>query len=176
MISYWDRLNELLDLAFPHETNRLKAFEVYTRRWDMKAEGCYSFYNRAAYSHPTIPYDAFKYGIAEWYKATPAVEEEFIRKEINSVIAGKSLDKQILYEDGIERDISKKTAKKHNGSGPAADTYAEKFIKIWDKLAWNFTCKDAKGKTVDPRSLFPNSRYAGPEQGKTKALRLDGKN
>ncbi|MEO6147063.1 MAG: hypothetical protein ABIT70_08440 [Sulfuriferula sp.] len=175
-VSFWDRLNELLDLAFPHETNRLKAFEVYIRLRKIKAEGYYSFYNRAAYSHPTIPYDAFKYGIADWYKATPAVEEEFIRKTINDVITGKNLDNKILYQDGVERDIAKQAAEKHNGGGPAAVVYAEKFIQIWDGLAWRFTCKDAQGKMVDPRTLFPNSQYAGAERGKTKQLRLDGTN
>ena len=176
-VSYKTRLDELLALAFPHVAvdARRTSFNPYVRssRW---REGYSSFYARAAYSHSTIPYKAFKYGIAEWYKVTPAVEEEFIRKETNEVITSKKLDKLILYEDASERDIAKDTARKHNGSGPAADTYANKFIIEWDKLSWSFTCKDAKGKTVDPRSLFPNSRYAGPEQGKTKALRLDGKN
>lgn len=176
LISYWDQLSGLLDLAFPHETNRLKAYEVYIRLGTIESEGYWSFYNRASYSHPTIPYDAFKYGIAEWYKATPAVEEEFIRKTINVVIAGEKLDKKILYEDSIERIIAKKAAEKHNGGGPAAASYAEKFIKIWDSLSWSFTCKDAKGKIVDPRTLFPNGQYAGPERGKTQELRLDGKN
>lgn len=175
-VSYWDQLNGLLDLAFPHETNRLKAYEVYIRLGTIESEGYWSFYNRAAYSHPIIPYDAFKYGIADWYKATPAVEEEFIRKTINSVIVGEKLDKKILYEDSIERTIAKKAAEKHNGGGIAAASYAEKFIKIWDKLAWSFTCKDAEGKTVDPRTLFPNGQYAGSERGKTQQLRLDGKN
>ena len=176
-VSYKTRLDELLELAFPHvaKDELRTSFNPYVRssRWP---EGYNSFYNRAAYSHPTIPYDAFKYGIAEWYKAIPAVEEVFIRKNINEVITGEKLDKKILYEDSIERTIARKAAKKHNGGGPAADTYAEEFIKIWDKLAWSFTCKNAKGKTVDPRTLFPNGQYAGPEQGKTQELRLDGKN
>lgn len=175
-VSYWDQMNGLLDLAFPHETNRLKAYEVYIRLGTIESEGYWSFYNRAVYSHPTIPYDAFKYGIAEWYKATPAVEEEFIRKTINDVIKGEKLDKKILYEDSIERTIAKEAAEKHNGGGPAAASYAEKFIKIWDTLSWSFTCKDAKGKTVDPRTLFPNGQYAGPARGSTQELRLDGKN
>lgn len=159
-VNYWTRFTELLDRAFPHETDKLKAIRPYLwnggytgnqqERW---AEGFYSFYNRAAYSHPTIPYAAFKEGLAKWFDATPEAEESFIRDNIKAAAAHKDVNKdvKILHPDADEEKIARYFASKHNsGSFTAINgAYANEFVEHWKKIKWNFKCgKDPRDKST----------------------------
>lgn len=157
-VTYKTRFTELLDLAFPHETDKLKAIRPYLwnggERWE---EGRYSFYNRAAYSHPTIPYAAFKEGLAKWFDATPEAEESFIRESIKAAAAHKDVNKdvKILHPDADEEKIARYFASKHNSGGFKAiyGAYANKFVEHWKKIKWNFKCgKDPRDQsTNEPR-------------------------
>ncbi|MFN3792895.1 hypothetical protein [Massilia sp.] len=159
-VNYWTRFTELLDRAFPHETDKLKAIRPYLwnggytgnqqERW---AEGFYSFYNRAAYSHPTIPYAAFKEGLAKWFDATPEAEESFIRDNIKAAAKHPDVDKdvKILHPDSDEEKIARYFASKHNSGGFKAiyGAYANKFVEHWKKIKWNFKCgKDPRDKST----------------------------
>lgn len=159
-VGYWQRFNELIDLSFPHETNRLTAIRPYLwnagklgnqqERW---AEGRWSFYNRAAYSSPTIPYEAFKEGLAKWFDATPEAEESFIRENIKAAAGHKDVNKdiKILHPDADEEKIARYFASKHNsgGFGAVKGAYANKFIEYWKKVKWNFKCgSDPRNKST----------------------------
>jgi hypothetical protein len=161
-ISYWTRFTELLDLAFPHESNKLTAIRRYLwngekARWE---EGRWSFYNRAAYSHPTIPYDAFKEGIAKWFDATPAAEESFIRNEIKAAAEHKdvNLSISVLHSDADEEKLARYFASLHNSGGFSAifGDYANKFVEHWKKVKWNFKCG------TDPRN--PSTSEPEPKE------------
>lgn len=166
-VNYWTRFTELLDLAFPHETDKLKAIRPYLwnagndqQRW---AEGRWSFYNRAAYSHPTIPYAAFKEGLAKWFDATPEAEESFIRKSIEAAAKHPDVNKdvKILHPDADEEKIAQYFASKHNsgGFGAIKGVYATKFVEYWKKVKWNFKCG------TDPR----NKSTSEPEPKEAQA-------
>lgn len=148
-VTYGKRLDELLALAFPHESKQRNAFRPYIRveRW---AEGRWSFYNRAVYSHPDIPYEAFKEGLAKWFDATPEAEESFIRDSIKAAAKHKDVNKDvtILHPDADEEKIAQYFASKHNtgGFGAIKGAYATKFIEHWKKVKWNFKCG------TDPRN------------------------
>lgn len=156
-VNYWTRFTELLDLAFPHETDKLTAIRPYLwnagkqgnqqERWE---EGRWSFYNRAAYSHPDIPYEAFKEGLAKWFDATPEVEENLIRTNIEAAAKHKDVKKdvKILHPDADEEKIAQYFASKHNtgGFGAIKGAYATKFVEHWKKIKWNFKCG------TDPRN------------------------
>lgn len=152
-VTYGKRLDELLALAFPHVTgNRRVAFRPYvrTKNW---AEGFYSFYNRAAYSHPSIPYEAFKEGIVKWFNATPEAEESFIRDNIKAAAKHPDVNKdvKILNPDADEEKIARYFASKHNSGGFKAinGAYATKFVEHWKKIKWNFKCgKDPRDKST----------------------------
>jgi len=160
-VTYGTRLDELLALVFPHvdAADRRKEFRPYVRteRWE---EGRWSFYNRAAYTHPTIPYEAFKEGIAKWFDATPAAEESFIRNEIKAAARHKdvNLSLSVLHSDADEEKLARYFASLHNSGGFSAifGDYANKFVEHWKKVKWNFKCG------TDPRK--PSTSEPEPKE------------
>ena len=148
-VSYSAQFTALLDLVFPHETNKLNAIKPYlwkgVERWQ---EGRWSFYNRAAYSHPTIPYADFRVGIARWYEATPAVEETQIRETIKAAAKNRGKTETTLHPDKDEEEIARYTASKHNTGdfGAIKGDYANKLVEHWKTIKWNFKCG------TDPRT------------------------
>lgn len=153
-VTYGKRLDELLALAFPHVTgDRRVAFRPYIRVVVWK-EGLYSFYNRGAYSHPAIPYEVFKEGLAKWFDATPAAEESFIREGIKAAAQHPDVNKdvKILHPDADEEKIARYFASQHNSGGFMAifGKYAKEFVEHWKKVKWNFKCG------ADPRKPQAN--------------------
>jgi hypothetical protein len=141
-----------------HLSNKLDAIRPYLwnttqQRWE---EGRWSFYNRAAYNHPTIPYEAFKEGLAKWFDATPEAEESHIRENIKAAAGHKDVNKDvtILHPDADEEKIAQYFASKHNTGNFSAikGEYATKFVEHWKKVKWNFKCG------TDPRNRTPSER------------------
>lgn len=145
--------------AFKCEPNIVQTIRPYLRKINPVApndrkkdfpsiwnEGFQSFFNRAAYQHPTLPYEVFKDGILQWYARHPEIDDQFIRDAIDKVVPAHLRGQ--IQSDAQEREWAQEVAGRHNGSGKNG-TYAAKFIKIWDTIGWKYECgKDSRAAKV----------------------------